>query len=259
MLVTTSSSSNNCRGSVPLWLQALLTEKFFNACLIHEEARKNEKNIFCLDCCTSFCPHCFPIHCSHRLLQVRRYVYHDVLRLDDASMLIDCSSVQAYITNSAKVIFLKQRPQARQCRGSSNICCTCDRALQDPYLFCSLSCKIDYLLRTEGTLSNYLMECNFLSLPDDTGLMMAPNSAAPEPVGSTSTSSGSSGYGSGSVGCWTMACTAAAVVRKKRTSIVSYHEDHRPPAREPAKPICGPASVISMNRRKKTPHRAPLY
>ncbi|KAK4758618.1 hypothetical protein SAY87_019919 [Trapa incisa] len=258
MLVTMAASSR----SMPAWLQALLTEKFFNACLIHQEARKNEKNIFCLDCCTSFCPHCFSLHCSHRLLQIRRYVYHDVLRLDDAAKLIDCSSVQAYITNSAKVVFLKQRPQTRQCRGSGNICFTCDRALQDPYLFCSISCKIDYILRTEGGhggLSRYLLECNFLPLPDDPGLM-TPDTVL-EPVVSARTSSASGSYGE--VGCWTVACTAATdfVVRKKRTTALAC-SGHFRPAREPGHPACSQASEMSgglISRRKKTPQRAPLY
>ena len=39
-------------------------------------------------------------------------------------------------------MFLNQRPQTRQFRGSGNICSTCDRSLQDPYHFCSLSCKV---------------------------------------------------------------------------------------------------------------------
>ncbi|KAF8012920.1 hypothetical protein BT93_I0934 [Corymbia citriodora subsp. variegata] len=236
---------------LPRWLHALLTEKFFNACIIHEEARKNEKNIFCLDCSTSLCPHCFSHHRSHRLLQIRRYVYHDVIRLDDAAKLIDCAYVQAYITNSAKVVFLNQRPQAKQCRGSGNTCSTCERSLQDPFLFCSLYCKIDYLLRTEGGLSKYLLECNFLPLPEpglDDGLM-TPDSVL-EPASRTN-SSGSGGYGGG-VGCKALACTAATdfVVRKKRTSVLVCNS--------PCRPV-EPASASLMNRRKKTPHRAPLY
>ncbi|GMP42879.1 hypothetical protein CsSME_00012470 [Camellia sinensis var. sinensis] len=135
-LVTLDSSH------LPRWLEALLGEKFFNACIIHEEAKKNEKNIFCLDCCHSICPHCLSPHRSHRLLQIRRYVYHDVIRLGDAEKLMDCAFVQSYTTNSAKVVFLNQRPQTRSCRGSGNICFTCERGLQDPYLFCSLSCKV---------------------------------------------------------------------------------------------------------------------
>ncbi|GKU88423.1 hypothetical protein SLEP1_g2691 [Rubroshorea leprosula] len=235
---------------LPQWLQVLLTEKFFNACIIHEEAKKNEKNIFCLDCCISICPHCLTPHRSHRLLQIRRYVYHDVVRLDDADKLMDCAFVQSYITNSAKVIFINQRPQTRQFRGSGNICSTCDRSLQDPYLFCSLSCKVNYLLRTQGGLSEFIFDCKFLPLPEpcsDDGLM-TPDSVL-EPSGSTRTSSESDGHG----GDWsrTLACTATTeVVRKKRSSLKFCRS------------ICSPVSEVSgnlINRRKKTPQRAPLY
>lgn len=123
--------------------------------------------------------------------QVRRYVYHDVVRLGDLEKLIDCSYIQVYqlwlqgitkkkmnknennfcvsyrngeiirITflynfisenfflqpytiNGAKVIFLNQRPQSRTCRGSANICLTCDRILQEPFHFCSLACKVQF-------------------------------------------------------------------------------------------------------------------
>jgi hypothetical protein len=54
----------------PAWLEGLMAETFFAACGVHEDRRKNEKNIFCLDCCQSFCPHCLPSHRSHPLLQV---------------------------------------------------------------------------------------------------------------------------------------------------------------------------------------------
>ncbi|KAK9120981.1 hypothetical protein Syun_018598 [Stephania yunnanensis] len=77
-----------------------------------------------------------------KMSQVRRYVYHDVVRLDDLEKLIDCSYVQPYIINSAKVVFLKQKPHSRPCKGSANICLKCDRILQDPFHCCSLSCKV---------------------------------------------------------------------------------------------------------------------
>ncbi|OVA05810.1 zinc finger protein [Macleaya cordata] len=248
--------------SLPHWLEALLGEKFFNPCLFHETAKKNEKNIFCLDCCTSICSHCLPPHRSHRLLQIRRYVYHDVIRLDDIEKLIDCSFVQAYTTNSAKVVFLNQRPQSRPFRGSGNICSTCDRSLQDPYLFCSLACKVHHLVRTEGGVSNYLYECEFLPLSEgpkgesfcdfDDG-QMTPDSVLESPI-SFRTSSGSSASGGGIIGCRTLACTATTdFVRKKRTSVTV--------SRIPYRPTCSPASEIalSMNRRKGIPQRAPLY
>ncbi|KDO77292.1 hypothetical protein CISIN_1g0481581mg, partial [Citrus sinensis] len=53
----------------PAWLQGLMGETFFGGCGVHENCRKNEKNIFCLLCCLSICPHCLPSHRSHPLLQ----------------------------------------------------------------------------------------------------------------------------------------------------------------------------------------------
>ncbi|KAK4440363.1 hypothetical protein Salat_0371200 [Sesamum alatum] len=135
----------------PAWLQGLMAETFFAGCGVHENRRKNEKNIFCLNCCHSLCPHCLPSHhprTSHPLLQVRRYVYQDVIRLEDLEKLIDCSYIQPYTINSAKVIFLNERAQSRSnCNNkasSGNTCFTCDRILQDPFNFCSLSCKVVY-------------------------------------------------------------------------------------------------------------------
>jgi hypothetical protein len=61
-------------------------------------------------------------------------------------------SLQSYTTNSAKVIFLHQRPQTRNFKGSGKFCSTCDRSLQDPYLFCSLSCKVSFALKPESSL-----------------------------------------------------------------------------------------------------------
>ncbi|KAK6150228.1 hypothetical protein DH2020_017753 [Rehmannia glutinosa] len=141
----------------PAWLQALMAETFFATCGVHQNRRKNDKNIFCLNCCQSFCPHCLPSHHpSHPLLQVRRYVYQDVIRLDDLEKLIDCSYIQPYTINSAKVIFLNQRAQSRCCKGSDNTCFTCDRILQDPFNFCSLSCKVDHMVYQGEDLSTIL-------------------------------------------------------------------------------------------------------
>ncbi|KAE9622068.1 putative transcription repressor PLATZ family [Lupinus albus] len=229
---------NSSSSHVPRWLQVLLKDKFYNTCIIHEEEKKNEKKVFCLDCCISLCLHCLSPHRSHRLLQIRRYVYNDVVRLDDAAKLIDCTSVQSYYTNSAKVVFLNQRPQTRNLRGSTNSCSTCYRSLQHPFHFCSLFCKVNHLIRTRGSLSGYLYECNYMPLFDsgfDDGLMI-PDSVL-EPVGS-------GGYGG--VDCrTTLACTATTeIVRRKRTSF-------QPPVSE--------VSVGLMNRRKGVPQRAPLY
>ncbi|KAJ0980833.1 hypothetical protein J5N97_009088 [Dioscorea zingiberensis] len=143
---------------MPGWLGGLIEDQcFFVGCEVHEKKKKNEKNIFCLHCCTSLCSHCVPSHHpSHPLLQVRRYVYNDVVRLDDLEKLIDCSHVQPYTINSAKVVFLKPRPQSRPSKGSGNICLTCDRILQEPFHFCSLSCKVEHVMLGGEELGNIL-------------------------------------------------------------------------------------------------------
>ncbi|XP_047308037.1 protein RGF1 INDUCIBLE TRANSCRIPTION FACTOR 1-like [Impatiens glandulifera] len=154
----------------PGWLEGLTRERFFEGCESHRQRRKNEKNIFCLHCCLSFCLHCLPSHPSnhHPLLQVRRYVYHDVVRFDDLEKLIDCSYIQNYTINGAKVIFLNERAQSirssnssssSSSKGSGNFCLTCCRILQEPYLFCSLSCKVDYMVYQGEDLLN--MICRF--------------------------------------------------------------------------------------------------
>ncbi|OIV98726.1 hypothetical protein TanjilG_24897 [Lupinus angustifolius] len=129
------------------------------------------------------------------------YVYNDVIRLDDAAKLIDCTSVQ-----------------------------------------------VNHLIRTTGSLSGYLFECNYMPLFDsgfDDGLMTL--DSVLEPSGSARTSSRSSGYGG--VDCrTTLACTATTeIVRRKRTN---------------SRPPCSPVTEISVgliNRRKGVPQRAPLY
>ncbi|XP_068323353.1 protein RGF1 INDUCIBLE TRANSCRIPTION FACTOR 1 [Pyrus communis] len=182
----------------PAWLERLMAETFFGGCGVHHSRRKNEKNVFCLHCCLSICPHCLPSHRLHPLLQVRRYVYHDVVRLGDLEKLIDCSYTQPYTINGAKVIFLNQRPQtqSRTCKqGSANICLTCDRILQEPFHFCSLSCKVDHLVYQGQDLSGILyrfdasdftisqfegLRMDGLEMSEDDGHMM-PSSTVEDP------------------------------------------------------------------------------
>lgn len=178
-------------------------------------------------------------------------------------------------------MFLNQRPQSRPCRGSGNVCTTCDRGLQDPYVYCSLSCKVlthflslthfifplflispfsflfflfqlQHILSTDPTrISDYIFNCEHLTLPEpglDDG-QMTPESVL-EPAGSLRTSSGSSG--AGGIGCLTLGCTATTevVVRKKRSNVSGF----RPPF--------APVSEISaglLSRRKGTPQRSPLH
>jgi hypothetical protein len=57
-------------GMRPGWVGGLVEESFFVGCAAHENRKKNEKNIFCLGCCASICPHCAPAHRHHLLIQV---------------------------------------------------------------------------------------------------------------------------------------------------------------------------------------------
>ncbi|KAK4488525.1 hypothetical protein RD792_004289, partial [Penstemon davidsonii] len=260
---------------VPEWLSSLLIEKFFNACIIHEDVKKNEKNVFCMDCCEGICPHCITLHPSHRLLQIRRYVYHDVIRLGDADKLMDCAQVQSYTTNSAKVVFLNQRPQSRPARVAGSLCRTCARNLHESSLFCSICCKVylvnflqfqyhykilmllQHLLRTGCELSKYLRKCEFLALLDP-GLddrQMTPDSVL-EPTGSVRTESGSSSCAATELAnCPFLSSTATTeVVKKKRTNLSGFRSDHRPACR----PVSGNSESL-INRRKGTPQRSPLY
>ncbi|CAN4113110.1 unnamed protein product [Withania somnifera] len=238
----------------PAWLEALYREKFFAPCSIHKCAKKNEKNICCLDCCTSICPHCVMAHRFHRLLQIRRYVYHDVVRIEDLEKLIDCSNVQAYTINSAKVIFIKKRPQNRQFKGSGNYCTSCDRSLQEPFIHCSLGCKVDFVLKQYKDICPFLRRCTTLQLgpdlfiPQDTGeddtTAHSTIVDSDEPWGSsTSGSSESENKSTNNFPC-------TEFVRKKRSglyvcgTITFNHEDM--------------ASSMSMSRRKGIPHRSPL-
>ncbi|KAK3012086.1 hypothetical protein RJ639_012719, partial [Escallonia herrerae] len=132
------------------WLNSLLSSKFFGSCLDHTDQRKNEKNVFCIDCNLSFCKHCVissTVHCLHRRLQICRYVYHDVVRLQDIQKHLDCSKIQTYKINGEKAVHLNPRPQCGDTKPSKTkggaICEACKRHIQDfPNRFCSIACKV---------------------------------------------------------------------------------------------------------------------
>ncbi|KVH91713.1 Protein of unknown function DUF597, partial [Cynara cardunculus var. scolymus] len=237
----------------PPWLKPLLRERFFVQCKLHADSHKSECNMYCLDCMNGpLCSLCLNHHKDHRAIQV--YIplsaidssflffnfigsdcfhlslnhfefetfessYHDVIRVSEIQKHLDISSVQTYVINSAKVVFLNERPQPRPGKGVTNTCQVCERNLLDSFRFCSLGCKI------AGTSKNFQRKRKIS--PENKHLM-------------TGMSDSEDSYSSSSHG------------RRRSSYNVRVHSF------TPSTPPPTAASFRTAKRRKGIPHRAPM-
>lgn len=132
------------------WAERLCHTTFFNPCSQHSSKvyRRCECTHFCMDCPDSkaLCSCCLADHSNCRTLQIRRYVYRDVVKVQDIQGYIDTSGIQTYTVNHAQAIFLSAKdktlvgPYYRV--DSSSSCATCHRGLRNGCSYCSLACKL---------------------------------------------------------------------------------------------------------------------
>ncbi|KAE9587972.1 hypothetical protein Lal_00002697 [Lupinus albus] len=149
---------------VPEWVEHVLSSTFFSACEIHTKHR-NECNKYCIDCTDdAFCSHCVPTsHKGHHVIQIRRSSYEECVRVEDLQKALDINGVQTFVINSAKVIFLNKRGRCvsqTKNNGGGNLrnnlckntteCMTCQRTLLEPFCFCSIECKFEWIKKDES-------------------------------------------------------------------------------------------------------------
>lgn len=85
-------------------------------------------------------------------MQIRRSSYNEVVRATDIVKRVNILGINPYVINNSRVIFLNKRirsqptrKNAGKCYKGSSRCWTCKRNLADPFVFCSLACKVYFV------------------------------------------------------------------------------------------------------------------
>ncbi|KAI4339984.1 hypothetical protein MLD38_024866 [Melastoma candidum] len=101
-----------------------------------------------------FCFYCTTVsHSGHRVIQVRKSSYHEVVRASEIQKFIDISGIQTFIINKAKVVFLNERPQPKPAKKVINACLICHKTLEFSFRFCSIGCKLNAMRRGDANIS----------------------------------------------------------------------------------------------------------
>ncbi|KEH38903.1 PLATZ transcription factor family protein [Medicago truncatula] len=143
------------------WLKNLLAiTAFFTSCEVHPNESKNERNMFCLECNDNpFCGSCIKSHHKdHRVIQVRRSSYTNVIKTIEIYKHLDILGIQTYVISNFTVVFINKRPYSQPTKktigiigcNSDYLCKTCQRNLVGPYYFCSLACKFECIKKDGG-------------------------------------------------------------------------------------------------------------
>lgn len=114
------------------------------------------------------------------MIQIRKYVYCDVVRVHDIQRDVDLAGVQTYTINGSRVVFLNPNPKKRAARtGLHASCGECGAAVRDSCTYCSLACRVGALGRAGVPLRP---QPDALSADDDAGESVPP-SKRPRPLG----------------------------------------------------------------------------
>lgn len=126
----------------PEWKSRLCASTFFGPCPIHAFEPKNECTYFCIDApfAPPLCAHCVPlVNPGLRLMQIRRYMYRNVVKYDDIMKHMDVSGVQTYTVNGSGVVSIQ--PKAGASVQIASVCRCCHKAIRPGATHCSIMCK----------------------------------------------------------------------------------------------------------------------
>ncbi|XVF59539.1 hypothetical protein PTKIN_Ptkin07bG0284200 [Pterospermum kingtungense] len=128
-------------------LMPLLEAQFYSIC----DSHGSKYTFFCLDCTgLLLCERCLRAkqhQPTHQIVQVFKASHQVAIKISDLQKLVDISSIQPYINNDSRVVYIRKRRQKHELPNTSNTvpkCGTCGWQLLPGTIskFCSIQCKV---------------------------------------------------------------------------------------------------------------------